>query len=156
MNLKQILALAICLIISVASSFLVSVYVGVIFIVITATLAMSFHIYNSAGKAIEKPILMLSIDDNDGKTILLHNIGNRDAKDIRVSLLPANIEFTIESISGDSSITYETGSLIGKNRAIVRFCDEDGKEYSHKQVLMFRDECECEYDPTKPMFDLFK
>jgi hypothetical protein len=155
MNSNQILALAVCLVIAVASSFLVSVYIGVIFIVITATLTMSFHIYNSAGKAIEKPILMLSIDD-DGKTILLHNIGNRDAKDIKISLVPANIEFTIESVPGDSSTTYETGSLIGKNRAIVRFCDEEGKEYSHKQVLMFRDECECEYDPTKPMFDLFK
>lgn len=152
MNSNQIIALALCLIISVISSFLLSVYVGAIFLVITATLAMCFHIYNSAGKGIEKPILLLSIDD-DGKTLLIYNIGNRKAENVRVSLLPSNIEFTIPAIPEDSHVTYDAGSLVGKNRAIVRFSDEKGIEHFHKQELLFRDE--CEYDPTKPMFNLF-
>lgn len=152
MNSNQIMVIAICLIISGISSFLVSVYAGAICLVITVTLVMSYYIYNSAGKAIDKPILLISIDE-DGKTLLIHNIGNRNAENIRTSIVPANIEFTIETIPQDSSTSYKNDSLLGKNRAIIRFNDEDGNEHVHKQVLFFREE--CEYDPTKPMFQLF-
>jgi len=152
MNFNQLLVLVLCLIVSIISSVIVSIYAGAICLVITVTLAICFYIYNSAGKAIDKPILLISIDEN-GKTLLLHNIGNRGAENIRTSLVPANVEFTIRSIPQDSLAKHETGSLLGKNRAIIRYEDEDGKEYFHKQDLVFRDE--CEYDPTKPMIQLF-
>jgi tetrahydromethanopterin S-methyltransferase subunit F len=130
-----------------------SVYLTAAGIIITATLFMLCLISESAGKAMEKPILVAYLGD-DGRSIIVGNIGNKDAVNINISLIPANLEFAIDNLSTDIEEKKDCGQLIGKNRAIMEYSDDTGTKHKKTSDLNFKD-CK-EYDPTKPLIPIFQ
>ena len=145
-------AIAACLAISLIL-FPFSALLTAVGLIITGTLAMSVLISESAETVVNKPILFSYLGE-DGRSFILKNIGNVDALDIHISLVPSNLEFLIERIEADTEENTDCGELIGKNRIIVDYTDETGTRYSKTANLNFRDD--CEYDPTKPMIPIFK
>ncbi|MBN1431590.1 MAG: hypothetical protein JW931_02340 [Methanomicrobiaceae archaeon] len=133
--------------------FPVSVLLTAVGLIITGTLAMSVLISESAETVVDKPILFAYLGE-DGRSFILKNIGNVDALDIHISLVPSNLEFLNKRIEADTEDKTECGQLIGKNRIIVDYTDETGNRYSKTANLNFKDD--CEYDPTKPMIPIFK
>jgi hypothetical protein len=146
------IAIAICLAISILL-FPVSVLLTATGLILTGTLAMVIHITESAGEAIDRPVLFVFLGE-DGRSFVIRNIGNAAASEIHVSVVPSNLEYIIDRIDADGEEKTECGQLIGKNRVIIEYADETGKRYSKSEDLRFEDD--CEYDPTKPMIPIFK
>ncbi|GEM_PF-4663246 len=152
MKKGHIAAIAVCIIFSVLLS-PVSPILTVIGLILSGTLAMAFAISESAEKIMDKPLLFAYLGD-DGRSFILKNIGDADALDIHISIIPSNLEYLFEHLGADSEEKTDCGRLLGKNRIILNYSDEDGKRYKKTAELGFREE--CEYDPIKPMFPLFK
>lgn len=145
-------AIAICLVISVVL-LPFSVILTATGLIITGTLAMAVMVSESAETLVEKPILLAFLGE-DGRSFILKNIGNVDALDIHISVVPSNLEYLIERLEADTGEKTDCGQLIGKNKVIIDYTDGTGKRYSKTTDLNFRQE--CEYDPTKPMIPMFK
>lgn len=146
------IAIAVCLAISVLL-FPVSVLLTATGLIITGTLAMVIHITESAGEAIDRPLLFAFLGE-DGRSFVIRNVGNAAASEIHVSVVPSNLEYIIDYIDADDEEQTDCGQLIGKNRIIMEYADEAGKRYSKSVDLQFKED--CEYDPTKPMIPIFK
>lgn len=152
MKKNHIIVIAACLAVSVLL-FPVSVLLTAAGLIITGTLVMAVMVSESAEELVEKPIIFAYLGE-DGRSFVLKNIGNVDALDIHISVVPSNLEYLIERLGSDTEEITDCGQLIGKNRAIINYTDETGKRYSKSAELKFKEE--CEYDPTKPMFPMFK
>lgn len=146
------IALAVCLVISLLL-FPFSFLFTATGLIITGTLLMSVLISESSEKIVEKPMLSAYLGE-DGRSFIIKNFGNRDATEINISLVPSNLEYLIPRLEADKEEKTDCGELIGRNRIIMDYADDDGKRYSKSADLKFRDE--CEYDPTKPMIPIFK
>jgi len=122
-------------------------------LIITGTLAMGIMISESAESLVDRPLLFAYLGE-DGRSFVLKNMGNIDALDIHVSIVPANLEYLIERIAADIEEKTNCDQLIGKNRIIVNYTDKTGTRYSKSADLSFNEE--CDYDPTQPMIPLFR
>lgn len=146
------IAIIACLAISVIL-FPVSILLTATGLIITGTLAMAVLISESAGKAVDRPLLFAFLGE-DGRSFITRNIGNAPALEVHVSVVPSNLEYLIGRIDADNEEKTDCGQLIGKNRIIMEYADESGKRYSKSADLQFKED--CEYDPTKPMIPIFK
>lgn len=152
MKKNHITALAACILVSVLL-FTVSFLLTVMGLIITGTIAMTFMISESAEGIVDKPLIYAYLGD-DGRSFILKNIGNVDALEIHISIVPSNLEYHIGRIDPDDEEKTDCGRLIGKNRIILDYSDKDGKKYKRTAELVFTED--CEYDPTKTMIPLFR
>lgn len=121
-------------------------------VIITGTIIMAFIINDSGKKVGERPLVIPYVSD-DRRKIVLANIGNHPALDVKGEIKKKDISFSAGNIEPDGVFDYSAENLEGSANIYLSYKNEEGKEYTGTHKLIFgMDE---EYDPTKPMFNIF-
>ena len=88
----------------------------------------------------------------DAKGVVVRNSGNSDAVNVRVALVPVNIEYRIQTIAPDQVNEYPFESMLAEAKAVVTFENVMGDAFSRSYDLSARGS----YDPLRPMIPLFR
>lgn len=135
------------LIISVLLAF-ISIYLTGIGIIIVIALAMSFLIMQDSDRLTDLGVIL----SENAKVVTVKNRGNTQIRNIVVSLIPLDREFSIPELAVDETFNYELPQMIQEARAAVEFEDRNGKKYQKSfQLSSLHDKD----DLLKPMFPMF-
>jgi len=135
------------LILTIAAS-LISIYAGGVVLVLVAVIAMSLFIMQDTKNL---PDVVVELKE-DAKGIIIRNSGNADAVNIHVSLVPVNIEYTIQALAADQVNVYPLEAMLAEAKAVATFENVMGSAFSRTYDLSARGS----YDPLKPMIPLFR
>jgi hypothetical protein len=149
LNHSKIILLVLCALCSIALLFL-NMYISLIGIVVVITLAMSFGISASSQKI---PDVVAKLTE-DSKGIVLINRGTSQALDIRVALVPLNIEFTVPRLMEDESLLHPLALMIDQVKVIVTYRGES--EGNVTRTFFLSPLAPDEDDLLRPMFPLFR
>jgi hypothetical protein len=125
-------------------------YIGLIALIILAALLMSFRIMNDS---VQTPDIVAFLNE-DAKSLVVRNVGNAGAYSIHVSVVPHNIEYDIASLGVDARSIHPFETMISEAKAVVRYKNQKGEEYSRSIHLSALGGDED--DILKPVFPLFK
>jgi hypothetical protein len=129
-------------------AFIINIYAGGIVFIIVAVLAMSLFIMKDTENL---PDILVELKE-DAKGIIIRNSGNADAVNVRVSLVPLNIEYTIQTLAADQVNEYPLETMLAEAKAVVTFENVMGNAFSRSYDLSARGS----YDPLRPMIPLFR
>jgi hypothetical protein len=129
-------------------AFLFNIYAGGVVLILLAVIAMSFFIMNET-KTLPDVVVELS---QNAKVVIVRNSGNADAVNVRVSLVPLNIEYTVQALAADQVNEYPLDAMLPEAKAVVTFENVMGTAFSRSYDLSARGS----YDPLKPMIPLFR
>lgn len=129
-------------------AFLFNIYAGGVVLILFAVIAMSFFIMNET-KTLPDVIVELS---QDAKVVIVRNSGNADAVNVRISLVPLNIEYSIQALAADQVNEYPLDAMLSEAKAVATFENVMGTAFSRSYDLSARGS----YDPLKPMIPLFR
>jgi hypothetical protein len=135
------------IILTIAAS-LISIYAGGVVLVLVAVIAMSLFIMQDTKNL---PDVVVELKE-DAKGIIIRNSGNADAVNIHVSLVPVNIEYTIQALAADQVNVYPLEAMLAEAKAVATFENVMGSAFSRTYDLSARGS----YDPLKPMIPLFR
>ena len=141
-----VLGLAVC----AALFFIVDIYASLIALVLVLVLAMSLFIMKDSAMF---PDIRVSIRE-DGRGITVRNSGNAKAVDIRLSILPQDLRYTLPSLGEDEKTDFSTDMVIDKVKVLAQYQNETGTGYQKTFTLSVLDP--PEEDLLKPAFPLFK
>ncbi|UUX91348.1 hypothetical protein [Methanoplanus endosymbiosus] len=151
MNMFRIAVTGICIAATAFLGIINPLFIG-FGVIITGTIIMAFVISDSGKKVGERPIIIPYVSD-DKRKIVLTNIGNKPAFDVKGEIKKKNISFSAGNIEPDGIFDYSAENLERSANIYLSYKSEDGKEFTGTHKLIFgMDE---EYDPTKPMFNMF-
>jgi hypothetical protein len=149
MDKNQKIVLVVGLVVTVALLFY-NIYIGLIALIILATLIMSFRIMNDS---VQTPDIVAFLTE-DAKSLVIKNVGNAGAYSIHVSVVPHNIEYDIASLEVDGRSIHPFEMMISEAKAVVSYKTQKGDEYSRSIRLSALGGDED--DILKPVFPLFK
>jgi hypothetical protein len=127
----------------------VNIYAGGIVFVILAAVTMSLLIMQDSTNL---PELVVELSD-DAKEIIVRNTGNAPAMNIRVALVPQDLEYEIPSLEADSAHRYPLDRMIEEVKVVTRFENRDGNQFSRSFRLSSLGDS---FEPLKPMIPLFR
>lgn len=147
MKRNHVLVIIVGLIISALLG-MVSIYFTGIGVIIVIALAMSFQIMQDSDRLTELAVVL----SENAKVITVINRGNMMIRNIRVSIIPFDVEFRIPELAVDGRSTYQLQRMINEGKAVVEFEDINGRQYSKSFDLsaLHNDD-----DLLKPMMPLF-
>ncbi|HEX3002321.1 MAG TPA: hypothetical protein VHN82_08155, partial [Methanoregula sp.] len=119
-----ILAGAVLLLTRVAS--FISIYAGGVVLVLVAVIAMSHFIMQDTK---DLPDIVVELKE-DAKGIIIRNSGNADAVNVHVSLVPVNIEYTIQALAADQVNEYPLEAMLAEVKAVATFENVMGGGFS--------------------------
>jgi hypothetical protein len=90
---------------------------------------------------------------DDGKAILLTNLGNARAKKIHVALVPGPFESDIPELDVDSVHTIPLPAMLEGVKILLTYTNEEQRGFTRSQKLSLLEE---EPDLLKPMMPIFK
>jgi hypothetical protein len=90
---------------------------------------------------------------DDGKAILLTNLGNARAKKIHMALVPGSFESDIPELDVDSVHTIPLPAMLEGVKILLTYTNEDQRGFTRSQKLSLLEE---EPDLLKPMMPIFK
>jgi hypothetical protein len=90
----------------------------------------------------------------DAKGVVIKNQGNTAAYKIRVTIVPLNIEYKLETLTPDTIFESPTESMIHEAKGVVEFENVEGARYTH--TYSFSALWKTEDDLLKPLFPMFK
>jgi hypothetical protein len=127
---------------------LVSIYLTGISVIIVIALAMSFQIMQDSDRLTDLSVVL----SENAKVITVINRGNMMIRNIRVSIIPFDVEFRVPELAVDGKSTYQLQRMINVGKAVVEFEDINGRQYSKSFDLsaLHNDD-----DLLKPMMPLF-
>ncbi len=105
---------------------MVSIYFTGIGVIIVIALAMSFQIMQDSDRLTELAVVL----SENAKVITVINRGNMMIRNIRVSIIPFDVEFRIPELAVDGRSTYQLQRMINEGKAVVEFEDINGRQYS--------------------------
>jgi hypothetical protein len=146
---KNLAIVVIGIIISLLIAVLVNPYAGGILLILVLALGMSLFIMEDS-KVLPDVHATLT---EDAKNIVVRNRGNAEAVDVKVEVVPHDIEIKRERMVPDESFLYPLSSMMQEGKAIITFTDKGGREFTGRDVLS---PGMTEDDMLKPMFPLFK
>jgi hypothetical protein len=149
MRQKQVLLIGAGLVICVLLAFL-SVYFGLIALIVVLVLVMTSHIMEDTTTLID----VAAVLSEDAKHITVTNRGNIPAVRIHVALVPLNIEFDLDRLDAEKSETFPLDGMVEKAKAVVSFEDEGRKRY--EKIYQISSMGGGDDDVLKPAFPLFK
>jgi hypothetical protein len=128
--------------------FFINIYLAGFVFVIFITVLMSLLIMQDSTSL---PDITAALSE-DAKTLILINRGSAAARRIHVTLVPADREFELPSLGPDGSHTFPLGGMTTELKAVVRFENDQGREFSQSFRLSALG---GENDPLKPLIPLF-
>lgn len=147
MKRNQLIIIVAGLIISALLA-VISVYLTGIAVILVITLAMAFQIFQDAERLTDLAVVL----SENSKVLTVINRGNMQIRNIRVSLIPLNMEFQVLELAVEGKFTYELPQMINEARAVVEFEDINGRKYNKSFNLSA---LHSDDDLLKPMFPTF-
>ena len=129
---------------------LINIYLGGIAFILVLTLAMAFRIMQDT-RALADVGVKLS---GNAKHITVTNNGNLPVFNIRVSLVPLDREFELESLDVEESREFTLDAMINEAKAVVVFSTSSGEKFQKSYMLSSLGKGD-DYI-LKPMFPLFR
>ncbi len=126
----------------------ISIYLTGIAIILVIVLAMSFQIYQDSYLLTNLAVIL----NENAKVITVVNRGNTLIRNIRVSLIPLDIEFLVPELAVDGKFTYDLPKMINDIKAIAEFEDKTGTKFQKSFNLSALSDND---DVLKPMFPIF-
>ena len=148
MDKNTIIVSAAGLIITILLAF-VNIYLGGIALIITIVLVMSLLIMKDT---LGIPALEITLED-DAKGIVVRNSGNSPAVNIRLSLVPMDIEYRLPLLAVDESHEFRHDGMIRDVKVVAGFENGDGAAFNRTVKLS---SCGEEFEPLKPVIPLFR
>jgi hypothetical protein len=127
----------------------IDIYVAGIAAVILIAILMTVLIMEDTSGI---PEIVAKFSD-DGKAILLTNVGNARAKKIHLALLPGPFETDIPELDVDLAYTIPLPAMLNGVKILLTYSNEDQRDFSRSQKLSLLEE---EPDLLKPMMPIFK
>ena len=90
----------------------------------------------------------------DAKGVVIKNQGNTAAYKIRVTIVPLNIEFKLETPAPDTPFEFPVESMINEAKGVVEFENAESARYTRTYSLSALGKTED--DLLKPLFPMFK
>ncbi|WP_342771173.1 MULTISPECIES: hypothetical protein [unclassified Methanoculleus] len=128
--------------------FFIDPFFALIALVCVLALLMSFHIM---GDMAAYPLVTAELSEN-AREIVVTNAGTERARNIRVALVPLNVEFEVASLDPDEKSGFSLTSMVSEAKAVVTYENSAGREFSRSYPLSALG---AGYDPTEPMFPIF-
>ena len=127
---------------------MVSIYLTGIGVIIVIALAMSFQIMQDSDRLTDLSVVL----SENAKVITVINRGNMMVRNIRVSIIPFDVEFRVPELAVDGRSAYQLQRMIDEGKAVVEFEDINGRQYNKSFDLsaLHNDD-----DLLKPMMPLF-
>lgn len=126
----------------------ISIYLAGIAVILVIVLAMSFQIFQDSYLLTDLAVVLAE----NAKVITVINRGNTLIRNIRVSLVPLDMEFQVPELEVDGKFTYELPQMIKETKAVVEFEDKVGGKYNKSFELSALHDND---DVLKPMFPIF-
>jgi len=127
----------------------VSIYLTGIGVILVIALAMSFQIMQETERLTDLAVAL----SEDAKVITVTNQGNLLIRNIRVSLIPFDLEFRIPELAVNEKFSYTLQQMLNEGRAVVKFEDVNGREYNKSFNLSALHNEEDLLKPVMPLFD---
>ena len=127
---------------------MVSIYLTGIGVILVIALAMSFQIMEDSDRLTDLAVVL----SENAKVITVVNRGNMLIRNIRVSIIPFDVEFRVLELAVDGKSTYQLQRMINEGKAVVEFEDINGRQYNKSFDLSA---LHNEDDLLKPMMPLF-
>jgi len=126
----------------------ISIYLAGIAVIIVIVLAMSFQIFQDSYLLTDLAVVLAE----NARVITVINRGNTLIRNIRVSLVPLDMEFQVPELEVDGKFTYELPQMLKEIKAVVEFEDKIGGKYHKSFELSALHDND---DVLKPMFPIF-
>ncbi len=127
----------------------INIFYALIAFVVVVALLMSFRIL---GESADYPDVVAVLNE-DAKGVTVKNRGAGEARNIRVAIVPLNIEFTVPSLKVDEESEYAFSAMIEEAKAVVTYEDDKGQRYSRSYALSALGG--GEEDLLRPAFPIF-
>ncbi len=131
----------------------VDIYIGGVAAIIVATLYMGLAMMNTSAEFLNHPNVKGYLK-KDAKGVILKNEGKADAKNIHITLVPLNIEFSVEGLRPEEKYEYEQDLMIKEAKILITYENEAGKSFSWDSVVSAL-AGEDDDDLLKPAFPMF-
>ncbi len=126
----------------------INVFFALIALVFVLVLLMSFRIMGDAGNY---PLVTVDLS-KDAREIIVTNTGTARAQNIRVALVPLDIDFEIASLDPDEESGFGLASMVVEAKAVVTYEDDDGRQFTRSYPLTALG---AGRDLLEPMFPIF-
>jgi hypothetical protein len=147
MKRNQLAIIAAGLIISAILA-VISPYLAGIAIILVIALAMSFQIYQDSYRLTDLAVVL----SENARVVTIINRGNTRIQNIKVSLIPLDMEFQVPELAVEGKFAYKLPQMINEARAVVEFEDKNGRKYNKSFELSA---LHTHDDLLKPMFPTF-
>jgi hypothetical protein len=121
---------------------------GIAVVILIAILMTALIMQDTSGI----PEIVAKFSD-DGKAIILTNVGNARAKKIHMALVPGPFESDIPELDVDFVHTIPLPAMLEGVKILLTYTNEEQREFSRSQKLSLMEE---EPDLLKPMMPIFK
>lgn len=126
----------------------IDIFFALIALVIVLALLMSFRIMGDSGNY---PLITADLSE-DAREIVVTNTGTAMAQNIRIALVPLNIDFEVASLEPDEESGFSLDTMVSEAKAVITYETVDGQKFTRSYPLSA---LEAGHDPTQPMFPIF-
>ena len=128
--------------------FIIEPFFALIALIFVLVLLMSFRIMEDAGNY---PLVVAELSE-DARGVIVINTGTATAQNVRVALVPLDIDFEVALLGPDEEAGFGLASMVSEAKAVVRYENAEGREFTRTYPLTALG---AGHDPTEPMFPLF-
>ncbi|HQD24955.1 MULTISPECIES: hypothetical protein [Methanoculleus] len=128
--------------------FFIDPFIALIALILVLVLLMSLRIMEETGNY---PLVTATLSE-DAREIIVTNTGTAKAQNIRIALVPLNIDFELASLEPDEESGFSLESMISEAKAVVTYENTAGQKQTRSYPLKA---LEAGRDLTEPMFPIF-
>ncbi|KDE55117.1 hypothetical protein [Methanoculleus sp. MH98A] len=128
--------------------FFIEPFFGLIALVLMIAILMSLHIMGDTGNY---PLVTVDLSE-DAREIIVTNTGTAKAQNIRVALVPLDIDFEVASLDPDEESGFSLASMVSEAKAVVTYENADGQQFQRTYPLTALG---AGHDITEPLIPIF-
>jgi len=126
----------------------INIFFALIALVIVLVLLMSFRIMGDSGNY---PLVAVELSE-DAREIIVTNTGTARAQNIRVALVPLDIDFEIASLDPDEESGFSLASMLVEAKAVVTYENDEGRQFTRSYPLTALGAGRDLLEPVFPIF----
>ena len=126
----------------------IDIFFALIALVIMLALLMSFRIM---GDTNNYPLITADLSE-DAREIIVTNTGTARAQNIRVALVPLDIDFEIASLDPDEESGFSLASMLVEAKAVVTYENDEGRQFTRSYPLTALGAGRDLLEPVFPIF----
>jgi hypothetical protein len=128
--------------------FFIEPFFALIALICVLVLLMSIHIMGETG---HYPLVTVDLSE-DAREIIVTNTGTARARNVRVAIVPMNLDFEVPSLEPEEESGFSLGTMVSEAKAVVTYEDASGRKHTRSYPLSA---LSAGRDATQPMFPIF-